>query len=691
MEILNKYKRWKPLLIPSRDKELDFVLSQDNANTVNLDGNLTTKCLVSFIDTRLNECIGEEGRLMSGSGYTYERATNEDVVLHDIGLTGIDNGLIKYDKSITLKQFIGVLTGTTLEMLSGDTRLVLSPVDGNSKYYNYPAELVTKTSGEQYYAFKGGFLQGFFKLDGFEYQVLPNDIDRTWNLEFVIRPRTDYGTSGNTLNDIHPENAGTFFFIGTRSENKFARFYGADINVYPDRPNYSGDCFDSCTKEQEEGDGLDDKERLQMLKSFLFGQESDVSSCDCPCGCNNGSDSSDDKKEKESGTTVPCVTNIETSNGHVVDSNKYTYIKTDNKYLIFDRAKGGYTTETWNDNIDFTIEVSDKTRGINLYPIMNRTCSGYTTETLDKFLNSYTGKTGNEYNIIKDIKDNAFALKVNEDGSIGYKYFITDCDSESGYTVLTENTKPALIRDNSWNVINVMFKILDSDTDKCGNSMGNRKMKLFLYVNGYLKLVSKELPEFRFRALNDESDKQEAVPFNISLGGGTQGMAESMWTDNYTRPFCKVLPLEENFGGSFIGDIRSFKFYDCQMQYNEIKNNYMYEMGGHKPSDDKIKDNLLYYGFGINYNAIPFEGQRMLATRNIRNKYVSVSAYDDAHFYVVISKKYIGAKPTIFTCGGAPMVMYEREEIIAGKQCIVYESGALYAPETELTILSDNL
>ena len=104
MEILNKYKRWKPLLVPIRDKELDFVLSQANANTINIDGNLTTKCLISFIDTRLSECIGEDGKLASGSGYTYENAVNNGPILKDIGFTAVDNGLIKYDKNITVKK-----------------------------------------------------------------------------------------------------------------------------------------------------------------------------------------------------------------------------------------------------------------------------------------------------------------------------------------------------------------------------------------------------------------------------------------------------------------------------------------------------------------------------------------------------------------------------------------------------------
>jgi hypothetical protein len=321
---------------------------------------------------------------------------------------------------------------------------------------------------------------------------------------------------------------------------------------------------------------------------------------------------------------------------------------------------------------------------------MNRGKSGYTVNTIDRYFDNITGQS-KDYSIMTDIKDNAFALKVNEDGSIGYRYLIKDCDAESGYSVKSENTFPGMIENDKWSTINVMFKILDGGVDKCGNSLGNRKMKIFIYVNGYLKLVSQELPEFRFRESNEYFDKQEGVPFNISLGGGTQGLAESMWTDNYKHPYCRVLPIEENFGGTFIGDLRSFKFYNCQLQYNEIKNNSIYEMTNHEQEDDFVKDNIIYYGFNVDFMNIPVEGQKMEANKNIRNRYHSISRYDDAHFYVVLSKKYTGSIPVEFTCGGAPMVMFKKEEIIKGKQCIVFESGEIYAPDTELSILSDNI
>ena len=161
--------------------------------------------------------------------------------------------------------------------------------------------------------------------------------------------------------------------------------------------------------------------------------------------------------------------------------------------------------------------------------------------------------------------------------SVGYRYLVKDCDSEEGYSIEEEYTAPNMVKKDEWNVINVKFEILNGELDECGKPIGKRRMKIFIYVNGYLKLVSKELDEFNFRELDDVYSRQEAVPFNISLGGGTQGMAESIWI-KYKEMFPKVLPLEQYFAGSFIGDIRSFKIYACGLQYNQIKNNYLYEV-----------------------------------------------------------------------------------------------------------------
>jgi hypothetical protein len=234
MAILNKYKKkWKTSLLLRKDRYYDFVLSLDNAPTILLTGNLTKKCLISYIDTNNPACIIDNGLLFSSNDYVYDKAINDDLSLKNIGFTGIDTSLVPFDvDSATTEDFANIVQNTTLDIVSGDTRLQLAPVSGNTKLYSYPCEIVSETdntSGETYYKLNGGFLQGFYKTCDDKYQVLPQFINGAWNLEFVIRPRTDYVESGgtaNTLNMMYPDNAGIFFYMGTRAENKFVEYFG---------------------------------------------------------------------------------------------------------------------------------------------------------------------------------------------------------------------------------------------------------------------------------------------------------------------------------------------------------------------------------------------------------------------------------------------------------------------------------
>lgn len=576
------------MLLLDTSRVYDFVLSQDNSLSIDVNGELTDRCLVSYIDTNNKECVDDNGDLSSMYTYSYADAVNDGPTLLDFGFTGIDNGRILFDKThITNREFFNILTKTVVEMPSGDTRLHLSKVSGNTQFYDYNTEFVSGDT-ESYYALKGGFFQGYYKLFGFDYQVLPQYIENAWNLEFVIRPRSDYDEVGHTLNTDNKENKGVFFYMGTRAENKFFNTYGCDLSQYPKRdtsmdPEHCPELLNTSYFAFD-WDMNKDKKRLKvdLLFLFRFGEPLPFNTC-CPngdCGGESGKTDDDcasflsDEDYVEPDIILSAI-DILTSNGRPVTSDSYYEIPTDNGYLIYDRTKDGFTTDTWNSGDELLLSgYKEDMRNINLYLLMNRTKNGYTTETIGEYIKK--NKQTTPCDIMKDVKGNAFSLKYNDDGSVGYRYLVKDCNAEDGWSVLEEKTYPGMIEDGKWSTVNVMFKILNGGLDKCGKPLKERRMKIYLYVNGYLKLVSKELPEFNFRELDDFEDKQEGVPFNISLGGGTQGLAESLWIDYYDR-FPYIFPIEQNFAGTFIGDIRSFKFYDCPLQYNEIKNNYIFE------------------------------------------------------------------------------------------------------------------
>jgi hypothetical protein len=114
------------------------------------------------------------------------------------------------------------------------------------------------------------------------------------------------------------------------------------------------------------------------------------------------------------------------------------------------------------------------------------------------------------------------------------------------------------------------------------------KMKLMFYVNGKLVYISQDLPPIELRALHELYEKQEGIPYNISLGGGTQGLAETI-QPNYMLNPTRVYPIEKNFAGSFIGYISNFRIYNCFMEQLLIENNFKYEVERRKPKTNYIE------------------------------------------------------------------------------------------------------
>lgn len=534
----NKYKYYLKLL---KDKYWDFVLSIDDTKS----DFASDDCVSVEIDPNCDGCILEDNDgFQIASLKSHKDAYNDTEKILNIGLTGLDNGFLPLTditgNTITIDEatdedIYDLFTTSEAYMYSGDTRLRLYNVTGYTNQYSYDM-CVEEENGEKYFAFSGGFLQGVYKLFGYDYQLLPQYIDDEWGLEFVIRPRNYYGMC-STINDANPKNKGIFFYMGTRSENKFAGLYGEDLSVFPDR-------------EISEG-------------------------CDCknPYGyCSYDESDNTSAITSNSGGTIEDL-EIEDSNGLNVKNRTEEGFLTDNKYLLFDRTKDGFTTDTWVEGTNVELKYERDIIKDNLFLTLHRAKNGQTTDDILKgrYVEQFKHpESEHNYNIFKDLLNNAFALKIDEDMRIGYRYLVKDCDSENGFKIEEEYSYPNIIKNDEWNTIYIKIRILNGSLDDCGKPKETRKMKIYFYVNGYLKMVSQELDEFNFRELNDKYTRQELVPYNLSIGGGALGMAESIWT-RYHDKFPKLLPIEENFAGTFIGDIKSFKFYTCPVDYHQIR------------------------------------------------------------------------------------------------------------------------
>ena len=501
MTILNKYKRWNPLLLIDEKNIWDFVLDKNTTIESNKE---IEKCV--DIDFSQKECF-YNNEIQSLRNYKWGKSINNNVILKNIGLTGVDSGYISFDSVYTTnEEYLNLLTNSVVEFDKGDYSLHLKPVNSNNNVYDFSYSV--DIEGE-YMKLNGGFFQGFYKAYGEEYQILPTTVETEWNLNFIIRPQ-DYEITDKTLNKIYSKNKGIFFYMGTRSENKFLINYGCDFSDFEKR---------------KEGIGP-----MKTCSVFYEGYYSD------PSGDYFNDGYLLEEKELLNETIVD-------ENGVEVEPEGYYEIKTDNKFLFFNNTKDGYNVDTWVEGTEVIIGDFKRKKTPNLYLLMNNTKDGYIVDNID----SYTSEEENKKPSFKDITNNAFALKINDDGSIGYRYLVSgDCDTE--YKIIEEHSKPNIIKKEEWNDIKVKIVNINSSN-----------IKIYIYIENKLKFISKEIPNFNFRELDEFKTKQEGVPYNISLGGGTMGLCNSMWLKYYSI-FGYILPIEKYFAGSFIGDIKSFTF-----------------------------------------------------------------------------------------------------------------------------------
>jgi hypothetical protein len=136
--------------------------------------------------------------------------------------------------------------------------------------------------------------------------------------------------------------------------------------------------------------------------------------------------------------------------------------------------------------------------------------------------------------------------------------------------------------------------------------------RLKIYVNGRIFDVIENFEEVIPRGLNTDKEKQVGVPFNISWGGGTQGLIENLTfssctpTINPTTTTTTINPtiqkgpyvqdpeclppndlsgttfselktnilIEQNFAGTFEGGISQFRMYVEPLSSPEIKHNF---------------------------------------------------------------------------------------------------------------------
>jgi hypothetical protein len=587
----------------------DFYLANDDTSLDNSSVSVGD-CLVVWYDFN-NPSIFPNSATTASTIYSlvsWNDAVNTGYTFGTIGLTGIDNGLVEFKKNPSDAKnlaLLSALTGTTLVIPSGDTRLVLNKVTGSTGNYIYPVNYVTSPYGN-YMSFCGGFYQGYYKIDGSTYQVLPTRVEHGWTAEFNLNPKTSCGITGQTLNNTYPDNSGFFFYMGTRAENKFwNQFAGADTGCTSACTTTSactGTVSTFCTTVKEKditiigdyGFGIPlnpPQVEIELITNqfLIYGQAYDTRAAkltgdvgtiitsaitntsnhpiDCNCGCGSGVSPYGYLVDSGSACDLTSSDGLGAQTIYSYDGNGIAVAKTkevlndyQNPFLIYGRG------------IAATGCTCSQCCGPN---------DGFGSQTVCSYSGRTTSQTEIDYNL--DVIDNALGFRVRGDGSIGYRmltvtgscYTSSSGDKlyQSGITVQEEYSEAGLIPIDTDTFTYVVIRYVTEYKQGCDLETSKRRTgRLMFYINSYLKFIVEDFPEFMAKRLDEYKSKQVGVPFNFSLGGGSQGLIESMTFDGQDTADLG-LPIEKNFAGTFIGYIRDFKFNICDIGYHGIKNN----------------------------------------------------------------------------------------------------------------------
>jgi len=484
------------------------------------------------------------------SDFEWGGATSTNFSASTYGLTGHDNMSLIYIESEDDDAHTTLLSGLTLTTLihaSGDTKMVLRPVSGATGEYAYPFTLVVDSGTiGNYVNLCGGFFQGYYKLDGYDYQVLPTRYDKGFSVETWLRPSSGCTSGGKILNDDYSGNTGFFFYTGTRAENKF-------WNVF------TGNTASGCTSGSTDF-CMDVKETDVEINNIYVGDVlTDISVPLSPPPI-------DLKLIKNQFLIFGRSTGLTCTDGNSKDG--FGQVRADYSY---DKEKPLYSRIVRQERVNFQNQFLTFGRSTGLTCVDGNSKDGFGQTRADY---SFTGFTQDVTELDKDadIIDNAIGFRIREDGSIGYRLLTLSADCKS-VEIVEEYSVSGVVTSDQWEHIVVKW-VNNDEYSECDLVYGEpRKGKFKFYVNGYLIFISKELDEFIPKRLYELQEKQIGVPYNISVGGGTQGLLESMTFDGQD-PADLGLVIEQNFAGTFIGYISTFKLFDKNLSWCEIKDIY---------------------------------------------------------------------------------------------------------------------
>jgi hypothetical protein len=499
----------------------------------------------------------------------------------------------------------------------------------------------------------GGFYQGFYELFGYGYKILPERYTKGWTIEMTLKPRifNVYSTPENktTLNQLYPNNSGIFFYMGTRAENKYWHFAQGKNPTDPDYERVTRRLLDLSTcdcKTLNPGYSTSSTSHFDLSVSgatIEVGQNLLWVSGDTCVVYHNELEflTGNVIGYTASTNSLEFVTTYRVGKGDfkywIVDKLNFLEYNNSDCYLVYPPT--GITDYHYTESPccpdepqvpvpeqDATYNGMSNALAIRFSgdPSNPKICIRTLTMTGDCITSgscettgyeSQTGYSINNYCTTKRVYDECSGTThtngehwVLVDVVFERNTALDECDLVylGGLGVISNLVFTASTNSNSVSLISPPITHYQLNPEKeelvqLNNEWllekGFRKGKFKIFVNGKLFETFDNVEEIIPRGLYGHKETQVGVPFNISWGGGTQGLHENLvfsaipTTDlNYYIQDPELFPpnvlsgtslsalttnilIEQNFAGTFDGGISSFSMYAKPLTIPEIQHN----------------------------------------------------------------------------------------------------------------------
>lgn len=171
-------------------------------------------------------------------------AYSDNIELKDWGLTAFDVGRTNEmwgEINLTPNNIYFNLHKVGYNNINNPTNDETTGVTASTTFL--PVTPITGSTYGNYFELTGGYLQGFFKLDGYTYELLPSRYNRGITIE--------------TLVYLNSDSKGIFYMMGTKSEDKYNPYFSGETKIVND------DAFGVFTSKDNHLDSIEEVESIK--------------------------------------------------------------------------------------------------------------------------------------------------------------------------------------------------------------------------------------------------------------------------------------------------------------------------------------------------------------------------------------------------------------------------------------------